>query len=339
MYNYAFGISVLADKECAVVAPCNMPCDPSHNDLSRQTSVKCNENAEPGMKHSTSQHYKHGTVLHRCHSADNVNVYCCNSTSVCLVDENDNKPNENDDKPQENGSELVKSPTLPKIVEKSPMEEKKPIESKALVPVKDHEHRVSIVTATDDGHGHGHAHGHGHTHGHGHSHSHFGDVNSRAWMVILADGFHNLVDGMAIGAAFSSSLAGGFSTAIAVAMHELPHELGDFAVLLKEGLSIQRGLMFNAISALICLIGTAFGVALGNNESFDQMIFALAAGMFLYVSLVDMLPQISSVDTSPGENMFCHLIIRCSGMLSGTGIMICVAMLETKIGDFLKALV
>ena len=69
------------------------------------------------------------------------------------------------------------------------------------------------------------------SHGHGHSHCH-GDgapnsVAAIAWMVILGDGIHNFSDGLAIGAAFSNSITGGFSTAIAVFCHELPHEIGN----------------------------------------------------------------------------------------------------------------
>ena len=65
--------------------------------------------------------------------------------------------------------------------------------------------------------------------GHGHSHCHDGvpnSVSAIAWMVILGDGIHNFSDGLAIGAAFSNSITGGFSTAIAVFCHELPHEIG-----------------------------------------------------------------------------------------------------------------
>ena len=68
------------------------------------------------------------------------------------------------------------------------------------------------------------------SHGHGHSHCHDGvpnSVSAIAWMVILGDGIHNFSDGLAIGAAFSNSITGGFSTAVAVFCHELPHEIGN----------------------------------------------------------------------------------------------------------------
>ncbi|CAB4055286.1 AAR2 [Lepeophtheirus salmonis] len=82
---------------------------------------------------------------------------------------------------------------------------------------------------------HEHVH-HGHSHAHSHFHSAPNSISSVAWMVIFGDGIHNLADGMAIGAAFSESYMSGISTTIAVLCHELPHEIGDFAMLLKAGI-------------------------------------------------------------------------------------------------------
>jgi zinc transporter 10 len=67
---------------------------------------------------------------------------------------------------------------------------------------------------------------HGHSHSHGHIHARPDGVASLAWLVLAGDGMHNLSDGLAIGAAFAASITGGFTTAIAVLCHELPHELG-----------------------------------------------------------------------------------------------------------------
>lgn len=61
---------------------------------------------------------------------------------------------------------------------------------------------------------------------HGHLHSHGGDIKTVAWMAIMGDVLHNVTDGIAIGAAFTSSLSSGFASSIAIFCHELPHELG-----------------------------------------------------------------------------------------------------------------
>ena len=65
--------------------------------------------------------------------------------------------------------------------------------------------------------------------------------------MIFGDGIHNLADGLAIGAAFSESYTSGLSTSIAVLCHELPHEVGDFAMLLKAGMSVKQAVCYNIL--------------------------------------------------------------------------------------------
>ncbi|EDO42957.1 predicted protein, partial [Nematostella vectensis] len=107
-------------------------------------------------------------------------------------------------------------------------------------------------------------------------------------MVIVSDGFHNLSDGLAVGAAFSSSLTNGMTTAIAVFCHELPHELGDFAILIKSGLTFKQALAYNMASAVISFLGLIIGILIGNMDTSHSWVLALTAGMFLYISLVSM---------------------------------------------------
>ena len=66
-------------------------------------------------------------------------------------------------------------------------------------------------------------------------------------MVVFGDGIHNLADGMAIGAAFTESPMSGLSTTIAVLCHELPHEIGDFAMLLKAGMTVKQAIFYNIL--------------------------------------------------------------------------------------------
>jgi len=107
-------------------------------------------------------------------------------------------------------------------------------------------------------------------------------------MVIMGDGLHNFTDGMAIGAAFSLNIAGGLSTAVAVFCHELPHELGDFAVLLKAGMSARQAIYYNVLSSVLSFFGMCVGIYFGDTEEASQWIFAVAAGLFIYIALVDM---------------------------------------------------
>ncbi|NXC20258.1 S39AA protein, partial [Corythaeola cristata] len=135
-----------------------------------------------------------------------------------------------------------------------------------------------------------HKHSH-HSHGHCHSGKDLKDtgIANIAWMVIMGDGIHNFSDGLAIGAAFSAGLTGGISTSIAVFCHELPHELGDFAVLLKAGMTVKQAIVYNLLSAMMAYIGMLIGTAVGQYaNNITLWIFAITAGMFLYVALVDM---------------------------------------------------
>lgn len=127
---------------------------------------------------------------------------------------------------------------------------------------------------------------------HGHSHG-LADtkpksLSSIVWMVILGDGLHNFTDGMAIGAAFSNSIAGGFSTTVAVFCHELPHEMGDFAVLLKAGMPARQAIYYNILSSILSFLGMCIGILIGEAPEATSWIFAIAAGLFIYIALVDM---------------------------------------------------
>ncbi|XP_072141746.1 metal cation symporter ZIP14 isoform X3 [Dermacentor andersoni] len=125
-----------------------------------------------------------------------------------------------------------------------------------------------------------------------HNHEHgikAGDgIAAVAWMIIFGDGMHNFIDGLSIGAAFSESLLAGASISVAVVCEEFPHELGDFAVLLSAGMSTRQAVVYNFLSALTCFLGLGVGILVGDLTEGAPHIFALAAGMFLYISLVAM---------------------------------------------------
>ncbi|XP_054280655.1 zinc transporter foi-like [Macrosteles quadrilineatus] len=168
---------------------------------------------------------------------------------------------------------------------------------------------------------------HGHSHTHGHVHSAPQSMSSVAWMVIMGDGLHNFTDGMAIGAAFSSNVTGGFSTALAVFCHELPHELGDFAVLLKAGMSAKQAVFYNMLSSILCFVGMCFGIFLGHDEHMTQWVFAAAAGMFLYIALVDMIPELTTSHSNEGGSL-CQCVLHFAGLMTGIAIMLLIAVYE-----------
>lgn len=130
-----------------------------------------------------------------------------------------------------------------------------------------------------------------------HNHDHgikAGDsIAAVAWMIIFGDGMHNFIDGLSIGAAFSESLLAGASISVAVVCEEFPHELGDFAVLLSAGMSTRQAVSYNFLSALTCFLGLGVGILVGDLTEGAPHIFALAAGMFLYISLVAMMGELN----------------------------------------------
>ncbi|XP_030834930.1 zinc transporter ZIP14-like [Strongylocentrotus purpuratus] len=135
-------------------------------------------------------------------------------------------------------------------------------------------------------------------------------------MIVCGDGLHNFVDGLAIGASFTTNLLSGFSTSIAIACEEFPHELGDFAVLLKSGLTVKQAMGFNFLSSLSCYIGLIVGIIVGRLTEAEPYIFALAAGMFLYIALVDMLPEIANVTSKSKFRLGSEMGIFCFRMLA-----------------------
>lgn len=173
-----------------------------------------------------------------------------------------------------------------------------------------------------------HTHSHGIATGIAGSHDH--GVSSVAWIVIVGDGLHNLTDGLAIGAGFAGSTAAGLATAIAVFFHELPHELGDFAVLLQSGMSIRRAVIYNILSSVLSFIGMACGLWVGEYEDAAMWIYSATAGSFLYIALVDLLPEMSSsCDDTPNIR---DLIIHILGIAAGGAIMLIIALYEEKLG-------
>ncbi|XP_024124458.1 zinc transporter ZIP6 isoform X1 [Oryzias melastigma] len=176
---------------------------------------------------------------------------------------------------------------------------------------------------------------HPHSHSHSYSEQHFqkAGVATLAWMVIMGDGLHNFSDGLAIGAAFTEGLSSGLSTSVAVFCHELPHELGDFAVLLKAGMTVRQAILYNMLSAMMAYLGMVTGIVIGHYaENICMWIFALTAGLFMYVALVDMVPEMLHNDAS--DHGFSHwgfFLLQNAGILLGFCIMLLIAVFEHRI--------
>jgi zinc and cadmium transporter len=125
-----------------------------------------------------------------------------------------------------------------------------------------------------------------------HCHTHDCEVHeSSVASVMIGDAFHNFVDGAVIAAAVITSVPLGISTALAVAAHEIPQELGDFAILLHAGYSRRRALVLNVLSAFASAAGAiAAFLAFDVVPQILPYFLVLAASSFLYVAMADLIP-------------------------------------------------
>jgi zinc and cadmium transporter len=122
---------------------------------------------------------------------------------------------------------------------------------------------------------------------------HKGHKKEFTYLNLFGDALHNLIDGAVIAIAFAASFELGFITTIAVVLHEIPQEIGDFAILMHGGFSKGKALFFNFLSALTAVLGAVIAwFFIGAFEYIEPFAIAFAAGGFLYIALVDLLPEI-----------------------------------------------
>lgn len=109
---------------------------------------------------------------------------------------------------------------------------------------------------------------------------------------LVGDGLHNFVDGAIVAAAFSASPEIGIATAIAVALHEIPQELGDFAILVHAGLSPKRALLLNMMTALLAVAGGVTTLLLASVGTIERTLLPFTAGAFVYIASTDLIPEL-----------------------------------------------
>jgi len=157
-----------------------------------------------------------------------------------------------------------------------------------------------------------------HHHGHAHRAVLVQDHHRHAasgWMILFGDGFHNLLDGVLIAAAFMTDVHLGLVTSAAVMIHEIPQEVGDLAILLHSGMSRSRALWLNLITSLTSVIGGViayFGSATAMR--WLPYVITLAAASFIYIAVADLIPGLHrKVDPESGLQQFS--LISLGGLL------------------------
>lgn len=161
---------------------------------------------------------------------------------------------------------------------------------------------------------------HWHHHGEDKEEDHIHPVGK---LVLFTDGFHNLIDGAIIGASFLVSPHVGVATTIAVILHEIPQEIGDFAVLIHAGYTKKRALWLNFISALASVVGLAVVIIFGNIIEGASMYFIpIAAGGFIYIAVADLIPELHKTKNIK------HSIIQLGIIMMGVVSMLALLLVE-----------
>jgi zinc and cadmium transporter len=131
------------------------------------------------------------------------------------------------------------------------------------------------------------------------------------YLILLADGVHNLIGGLAVGGAFVVDVELGLVAWLVAAAHEVPQELGDFGILVHSGWSRRAALLFNLASGLTFLVGAWIAYALSGALDV-ALLLPFAAGNFLYIAVSDLLPQLRS--EALGEELV-QFAAFCTGLL------------------------
>ena len=145
-------------------------------------------------------------------------------------------------------------------------------------------------------------------------HHHVTDADNRKkshqWLVIIGDTLHNAIDGVALGAAFLVSPAAGIGTALAVAAHEIPQEIGDFSILLGKGMKPRRVILVNLLSAFATVVAALATYVLGGAADFNPAsLLAVAAGFFIYIAASDIIPDIHEKPRREGNIQAAMLLV------------------------------
>lgn len=136
------------------------------------------------------------------------------------------------------------------------------------------------------------------------------EIHPVTYLNILGDGIHNFIDGVVIAASFLIDPRFGIITTLVVMAHEVPQEIGDYAILVYGGMKRSKALFFNFVSAVTAIIGGIIGYYFLSNGEYIHYIMPFAAGNFFYISASDLVPELhKEVDFKKSLNSFVFFII------------------------------
>lgn len=150
-------------------------------------------------------------------------------------------------------------------------------------------------------------------------------VSSSVLINLLADSMHNLTDGLALGASYARGQHGlVLATLLSVLFHEIPHEVGDMAVLMKNGYTKWQAIRVQFVTAVAAFIGTSLGLFFQENEVVSEILLGLTCGGFVFVAAVNIIPPVLQ-DKHAGLS---QVLLELLAFLGGVGLMVGVVFLE-----------
>ena len=142
-------------------------------------------------------------------------------------------------------------------------------------------------------------------------------------LILFTDGFHNMIDGIILGVSFIVSLPVGIATTLAIILHEIPQEIGDFAILIHSGYTKKKALIFNFFSALMAVLGMILAFSFGKViENYLMLFLPIAAGGFIYIAVADLIPELQKTIQVKRS------LVQISAVLLGVFLMLALTFLE-----------
>lgn len=153
---------------------------------------------------------------------------------------------------------------------------------------------------------------------------HYGDcIHPVGYVTLVADGLHNLIDGLLIGSSYLVSAPVGVATTLAVLLHEIPQEIGDFGVLLHAGFRPGQALWLNFLSALTAILGAIAALVAGSlMKGMPVVVLPLTAGGFIYIAGSDLVPELHK-EREPVKSL-----IQMAAIGVGVGLMLLLRLFE-----------
>ncbi|XP_045766977.1 protein catecholamines up [Maniola jurtina] len=177
--------------------------------------------------------------------------------------------------------------------------------------------------------------GHGHTHGNDKKKSDDkskksnknkkDEIKVAGYLNLAADFTHNFTDGLAIGASYIAGQSIGLVTTVTILLHEIPHEIGDFAILVQSGCSRRKAMMLQLLTAFGAISGTVISIYLqGSGDGVvSSLILPFTAGGFIYIATVSVIPELLE-----GSNKLSQSIKEILALLAGVYMMVIIAQYE-----------